>query len=248
MSRSLGQVVATERALRQKDNAVGSDVKKNLAKEGLTLGSVKEYVPDAGDNAPAADLLPTEYVEVQQKVEDGLKLAKQYSVAAMDVVATKDRTNTQAEADVIVDGDTLIPRVPISHLLWLENYLTEWRGFLAVLPILSPARSWEKDQESGLYRSRPEQRPRTLKKVVPLVLHPGTDKHAPQATTTSEEVHVGVFTTTHLSGAITGARKRQLLDNLDKVLLAVKDAIAVANRTPAVEVHEGETILSFILG
>jgi len=248
MSRSLGQVVATERAIRQKDNAVGSEVKKLLAKEALTLGSVKDYLPDAGDNAPVADQLPTEYTEVQQKVEDGLKLAMKYSVAAMDVVATKDRTNTAAVADVIVDGEVFIPKVPISHLLWLENYLTEWRGFLAVLPVLNPSRKWDLDEGSGLYRARPEERPRTLKKVIPLVLHPGTDKHAPQATTTSEEVHVGTYVTTHLSGAITEQRKRQLLDKLDKVLLAVKDAIAVANRTTADEVHEGETILSYILG
>jgi hypothetical protein len=246
-AKTLGQVIAVERTLRQRDNDMGSQIKKELAKEPNTLGQVKTYTPD-DDNAPQADRLPTQYVEVQHRVDDDLRLAVQYAVPAIDVAATKDRTNTRADADVILDGEVLIPKVPISHLLWLEHYLAEWRGFLAALPVLTATRSWTYDEGARVHRARPEITARNLKDTVPLVLHEGNERHAPQVTTKNKETHVGTYETTVLSGAIPESRKRQLIDRCNLLEVAVKDAVARANRTPVTEVHEGQTIMEYILG
>lgn len=244
MSRTLAHVVMNERAIRQRDNAEGSAIKNMLAKEALTLGSVKTYRPKDDDG----EQLPTEHEVVQRKVEDDLLTAARYSVAAMDIVATKDMTNTTAYADIVVNGTVMVAKVPIGHLLWLEDYLTEWRGFLAVLPVLNPTKKWTFNPDDGIWRSDPEERDRNLKRPRALVLHEGTDRHAPQATTYIEETPVGRYSTVMLSGAISEARKRELLDKVDAVRLAVKSAIAEANKTTAIEVTEGQVIMDFILG
>ena len=246
-AKTLGQVIAVERTLRQRDNEEGSRIKRELSKEPLTLGQVKTYTPD-DDNAPQAERLPTQYQEVQHRVLDDLRLAAQYAVPAINAAATKDRTNTHAEADVIVNGETLLPKVPISHLLWLEHYLAEWRTFLGTLPVLAATKVWEWDRDSRVFRARPEITARNLKTTEPLVLHPGTDKHPPQVSTVNKETHVGTYETTVLSGAIPESVKRELIDRCSALEVAVKDAVARANRTPVTEVHEGTTILDYILG
>jgi hypothetical protein len=246
-ARTLGQVIAVERTLRQADNEQGSRIKKELAREPMTLGAVKTYTPD-DDNAPQSDRVPTQYVEVQHRVDDDLLLAMQYAVPAIDAAATKDRTNTVAEADIMLDGVMFLPKVPISHLLWLEHYLAEWRGFLSSLPTLTATKAWTWDEDSRVYRARPEVTARNLKTTEPLVLHPPTDKHPAQTTTVNRETHVGTYENTVLSGAIPEARKRQLIDRCLELEVAVKDAVARANRTPVTEVHEGATILEYILG
>jgi hypothetical protein len=165
----------------------------------------------------------------------------------MDVVATKDRTNQNANADLIVDGEVMIASVPVSHLLWLEDYLAEWRKLLAVLPVLNPTRNWTPDKGRAIYVSDTEETSRFLKKTVPLVLHPGNDRHAPQAQPIVEETEVGKYAATELSGAVLESRKKQLLANADVLQAAVKDGIARANQTVAVEVTEGELLLTRLL-
>lgn len=249
--RTLGQVIAVERTLRKEDNDNGAAVLHGLT-EARTLGGVKEFFwdqenPSAEDIAKMTAFTTPQHQRVQAKVEDGLREMRRYSEAAMDIVATKDRTNTTAVADIIIGDTLLLAKVPVSHLLWLENYITEWRAGLAKLPVVSPLYTWNEDDD--LLKADGGEVPRTSKEIVPLVLHPGTDKHAPQATTVTRDLRIGRVVSTLHSGAIRSTRKRDLLDRCDMMLVAIKDAIARANRTIAIEVHgEGKAILDFILG
>jgi hypothetical protein len=243
--RTLGQLIAVERAVRQQDNEHGSQI-KHVGKESTVTGLSKIY--KATNEHEQFRLPPPQFTEVQRRIEDLLDEARKYSVSAMDAVASKDRTNQSANADVLIDGDVFLPQVPMSHLLWLENYLGEWKGYLASLPTLKPDKTWEYDSAQRFYRSRPEVQNTTRKETRALVLHAPTDKHPAQTTTVVEDIQVGTVETVTLSGAIPESRKKELLDRLTTLLLAVKDAIAVANRTPVVEVHEGEKVLGFILG
>lgn len=249
MTRTLAQVIAVERRLRQQDNDKGREIRTSLS-ETRVSGVLTEYKPDAEeDTLPASERGTIQYQVVQARVEEGLQLARKYSELAIDAVATKDSTNCEAKAGVIVDGTELISAAPVSHLLWLENYLQEWRAFLAGLPVLTSTKSWKLDTEDGLHKAAPEIVPRTSKRPVPLVLHPGTDKHPPQVTTYQEDVKIGrKFTTAH-SGAIPESRKRELLERCDKLIMAVRDATARANQTPVTEIEgEGAKLLGYILG
>ncbi len=246
MARTLAQLIMTERTVRKIDNDRGSEIRNALAKETSTLGQVKQYKPDNEPQNPN-EIVPPVVTVVQHRVEDDLDTAMRYAVAAMDATATKDTANCHAAADLVVDDTVLVPKVPISHLLWLEGYLQEWQAFLAMLPVLSPAREWTYDANARHHRSVPEEQVKTSKETVPLVLHPGNDKHPPQAERLIQDVRIGKTVTTVLSGAISAQRKTELLDRMSAVLLGVKDAIARANRTEVAEVAEGQAILGYIL-
>jgi hypothetical protein len=250
MSRTLSQVIGVLTAVRQKDNDMGTELKKKVQSETLTTGLSKVYTPDADpDEEGARGILtarqPNSYKAVAVRVEDALKEAMEYSVPAMDAVATNDKTNQVASADIVVNGTPLARDVPISHLLWLEKYLGEWRKFIALLPTLDPTKNWTLDD--GVYKSDTVKQGSFVKEVVPLVLHPGTDKHPPQVQAIEKSVHVGEYANTSLSGAVYDSRKKELLDRADLLIRAVKDAAARANQTLAIEVREGEAILGFLL-
>jgi hypothetical protein len=244
--RTLGQLIAVERALRQEDNNHGSRLKHG-AKESLFTGEVRTYKSHS-ENPPPSEHWPAQYKELQRRVEDDLDEARQYAVPAMNIVASKDATNTIAKADVIVRGNTLLRDVPVSHLLWLEKYLTEYRGYFTALPVNKPDKEWTWSETERLWRSRLEETPRTDKVLSGVTLHPGSDKHPPVVQAVTKDVPIGLYQTIVLSGAISASRKKELLDKITEVILAVKDAIAVADRTPVVEVREGDAIFKFILG
>ena len=50
------------------------------------------------------------------------------------VLATQDFANCQAKANVVVDGQTILKEVPVTHLLFLEKQLVDLRTFIDGLP------------------------------------------------------------------------------------------------------------------
>jgi hypothetical protein len=247
-ARTLGQVIAVERATRQQDNNIGAELLKLLPKEEHFKGLRMTY--RHFDEAEAErNAVPDEYQAVHLRVEDVLDEIAEYSSAALDITATKDRTNCDARADIIIDGVVIVPEVPISHLLFLQDYFTEWGKTVKAVPVLNPARNWTPvNGEPGLFAAEPEKVTRKLKNEEALELYPATKEHPAQVKTTIRETPVGEKTTTMLSGAVTSQRKKELLTNLHKLLLAVKDAIARANRAPVTEISEGEDLMKFLLG
>ena len=248
MAKTLAQVVGVEKHLRKKDNEVGSDLKKRVQVPSLVTGRTKTFRPK-DDNLPPEQYGHDEYQQVALTVEDALKEAGGYSAAALNVIATKDRTNQVATANVEFRSAVLLRDVPISHLLFLENYLIEWRTFLFVLPVLDPTRKWEEDDgRQGLWKSAIEVTDRNLPSKVPVVLYPHTDKHPAQVQLVDQAVHVGWFDNQILSGAVTRDRKKHLLDNCDELISAVKDAVARANKTEAIEeAQEGPALMAALL-
>ena len=252
-TRTLAQVAGTMTGVRQKDNDFGAEMRKELLKEALTTGHNKVYTPDADDSEEGARSIltarqPNSYKAVTLTVPAALREMTQYAIPAMDAVATADATNQHANADVILpDGTVLLNNVPVSHLLWLGGtYLPEVRKSIALLPTLDPTKNWTL-RDGGIYESDVVTQGSFVKDVVPLVLHPGNDKHPPQVQPIEKQVHVGEYANTSLSGAIYASRKKELLDRFDMVISAIRDAAARANHTPAVEVREGEELLKFLL-
>ena len=251
--RKLAQLVGTITNIRQQDDAIGTELKKKVQSETLTTGLIQKHVPlemltDEQRRGMLLGTQPDVYKKVALTVPDALRQAMDYSVLAIDAVASNDRTNQTANADVILppDGTILLANVPVSHLLWLSKYLGEWRKFISVLPVLNPTKEWTLG-DSGVYWGNTEKKVSATKKIVPLVLHPGNDKHAPQTQPVEDTIPTGHYETTALSGAVYASRKRELLDRFDMTIGAVNDAVARANQVPVVEAQEGEALLSFLL-
>lgn len=247
--RTLSQVIAVLRHTRQKDNDEGSKIKKIFAKSELFEGSIKTYQPKDED-APLEERVPNQEVAARFGAEDLLRQTEKYSIPAINTTATQDRTNCDAAADIVVGDTTIATKVPISHLLWLEDYLTELKNSLTPIPTLDAARRWvpASGRQWLFETAEPEVTVRDMKEEVPLVLHPGTDKHPPQVKTIMKATPIGTFSKTYFSGAVTEDRKRQILDRMHQIQAAVKDARERANRTQTIEeTSEGQNIWAFLL-
>lgn len=252
-ARTLGQVAGVMMHIRQQDGDAGKVLQKKVQSEALTTGMTKVFTPksetaDEHESAMLKARHPDKYKAVALTVKTALEEAAGYAIQALDVTATADKANQSASADVIVGGEVLIPGVPVSHLLWLGGtYLGELRKFIALLPVLDPTKEWH-PADGGIYETTPEVIAANDKELVPITLHDGNDKHPPQVQLVQkDQVYVGKYTSKSLSGAIRESRKKELLDRMDTLIAAVKDAAARANQTPVTEVSEGEAIFGFLL-
>ena len=243
---TLSQVVGRLRVAREANNRAGTALRNGL-KEGHVTGMNRSFLPD-DEEKRLLQKNANEIKAVPVKVDQSLTEDAAISAEALDWMLTQDTANCAAKADLIVDGATLLENVPVSSLLALEKYFSEYKKvILENLPILDPARNWTWDAEQGVWKSDKEQTGAFVRTKVPLVLHQGTDKHPPQAIPDDREIHIGVWDTVIPSGAIPETRKRLLLRRADRLIAGCKEAVAVANHTPAQKITGGKALFDFIL-
>jgi hypothetical protein len=184
--------------------------------------------------------LPGEVNYPQVVVEDLFPRVATVLGRLFNLQFTQDMTNGQARADIEVDGNVLLPDVPVTYMLFLEKQLTDLRTFIAKLPKLDPAEKWTRNDESGdsWYESEPAATVRTKKNPRQFVkwAPPSPEyKQEAQVEILSEDIPQGTWTTVKLCGAVPGARVVELLDRVDRLIDAVKVARERANAAPAIE-------------
>lgn len=239
----LNQIVAIEKGVKAKATRQLTDAHRSLARKDLLVGLARRYEPlDADD----LEVLPDEGTKVQVHTDQVIEGVEATLKRLWDVVATKDWANTEARADVVVDGVTLIDDAPVTFLLWLEKQLADVRTFVDGLPTLDPGIEWRWDANSGAYRAAEEKKKRTKKTLKVIELSPATDKHPAQVTTVNEDVIVGWWHETKFSGAVAEEDKRDTLERVDKLAAAVKFAREEANGHAVVDVHVAETVLDYL--
>ena len=242
MPRSLGEVVAVEKAARQRANKEAGEVHKLAQKEVVLTGLSRTYVPFADDGVR----LPAEGNSVQENTTNLLTRFAAALSPALDLAAAKDEANTQARGDVVVDGDVILSQLPVSHLLFLEHQLADVHTFIAALVTRDPAKAWTLNSQTGNWEAAPVSTARNERHEVPIVLYEATKEHAAQVKTTAVEQAVGTWTNVALSGAISESRKRELLARVDKLTDAVKTARERANQTLASDVRVGEAVFGYL--
>lgn len=221
----LNQVVAVEKSVKSKAQQDLTAAYHNLQKSALLSGISRSYQPKDDDG----DVLPSENTRVQVTAENALEDAENSLVRLLDVTATKDYANTQAKADVVVDGTVLVEAAPVPYLLFLEKQLQDVRTFVSKLPVLDPAENWTFDPNAGAYRADTVESVRTKKVPRNHVKAEATDKHPAQVELYYEDVVVGKWATTKFSGAVPAQRVNELLERVEKVQTAVKFAREEAN-------------------
>ena len=161
------------------------------------------------------NLQPDVYKAVALTVPDALKRAMEYAVPAVDAVATNDATNQHANASVILpDGTELLKNAPGKPPLVAGEVPHGMAQVHLRPPGARPHEELDREGQRHL-REHPRGRGSTARKVIPLLLHPGTDKHAPQVQPLEYDlIATGHYTTVALSGAVAPSRKRELLDRL----------------------------------
>lgn len=196
------------------------------------------------DAAAQARTLPT---TVQETLEYTLKFWAQ----AEDVILQKNITNQRAVADIVIGDSVLAKDVPVDELLGLETRLETLRQVMDGMPTLPASVSCSPDTTSGRKGSWkadvPEVTTKTEKVMVPVVLYEATKEHPAQVKEVASDKVVGRFTNIALYGAATSAQKAEVIERIDALAVAVKQARMRANSVDADKSTIGNKITSFIL-
>jgi hypothetical protein len=239
----LNQVIAVEKSAREAHNKEKTALHRKSSTPGLFNGLTKVYTKkdDDGEDFPA------EKVKVQARVDDVIREFCASHVDALNVVATKDYGNQDASADVMVNGAVIIKDAPVTYLLFLEKELVDFKTFVMSLPELDESLEWSWDEEQSLWRSDEITTHKTKKVQKPIVLYPHSVEHPAQTEMITEDMVVGHWATTKLSGAIPVPEKRRLADKVTLLQRAVKYAREEANSTKVPNMKVGKPVMDFLL-
>jgi hypothetical protein len=191
--------------------------------------------------------VPGESKRVQIRAGEALLEAVQLWTRQWDVTAAVDYTNCETRADVIVGDQVLIKGAPATYLLWLEKQLVDLHTFVAKLPVLDPAEDWRWDDNADAYASATSTTRSTRKEPRNHVRAEATEKHPAQVDVYMEDVTVGYWDNTKLSGAIEGGRRKTLLARIGELQAAVKVAREQANMTAAVDPKPAAGVFAWLL-
>ncbi len=193
----------------------------------------------------------SEVKPIVETVPKKLKYASGKVEKYLDLLATKDKTNSNATADMIVDGEVLFSDMPGTFYLTLESKLKELRTVYENIPTLDPGIDWVGSPADGkdVYVVRePIVSFRGEKQLVTKIVVQATEHHPAQYEKWNEDKTVARIETTKKSAMLTPSDKSTMLANLDTLLQAAKKARQRANGTEVEKVKVGKKIFEYIHG
>jgi hypothetical protein len=240
----LNQVLAIEKGVKSRVTAETSELYKIAQKPALFNGLVKTY-RKINDDDPD---LPQEKQRVQYTVDALIRRDAALLTELMDTTARRDWTNTVAKADIVIDGKVLVAGVPATYLLFLEKQLLDIRAMAEALPVLDEAETWKEDANSGLRVTDAVSTQRSKKIQRPLVLYNATPEHPAQTQIITEDVLAGFWDTVKMSGAMPKPKKQALVERVETLTKAVKEAREAANMAEVVEPPAvGNALFTYLL-
>lgn len=241
----LNQIIALANGEKSRKQSAFSKIYQTLKVDALFAGISKRYVPFEEDPSGASNLPPDDKA-IQTTVAAMIDESKEVLESMFNIIATQDIANCDAKANVVVDDKIILPKVPVTHLLFLEKQLIDLHTFVAAIPTLDPAESWTYDKATGYHRSEPKKTVRTKKVPKNHVKTEATDKHPAQVDVYTEDVPQGTWTTTYLSGAMSLPRKKELLEKIRNLDQAIKLAREEANSIDVQKSDLGSKLLTYI--
>jgi hypothetical protein len=238
----LNQIIAVEKSVKSQSFQELTEAHHALQKPTLLSGISRTYRPKDEEG----EVLPPESTRVQVRGEEILRQTAAVLTKLFDVTATKDWTNCKAMADVVVDGNVLLARVPATYLLFLEKQLVDLHTFVKKLPVLDPAETWSFDAAAGCYATEPTQTVKTKKVPRNHVKAEATEKHPAQVEVYYEDVIIGYWRTVKFSGALPAKQVNDMLERVEKLQQAVKFAREEANNADVDEQKLGEKVFHYL--
>lgn len=240
----LNQVLAIEKGIKSDSYSAMSELHKINQKAAAFAGFTRNYqsLNDDGDK------LPAESKKVEYVATEVLKQARKLHTSLLNIIARKDWTNTEAKADVVVDGNAILKDVPVPYLLFLEKQMSDLHDLVDKMPVLDTAEDWALDANTGLSKAPEVKTHRTKKVEKPIVLYNATPEHPAQTKVISEDVIEGYWTAVKVSGALQRPVKLEMLERIDKLAQAVKIARESANmQDERVSPDVGTAIYDYVL-
>lgn len=238
----LHQLLAILQSAKSKALADKTAVYQTVQKQHLFNGLSRTYQPleDGGY------VYPMEGNNIQESGGQCIQRFIEASKEHIDLCARQDWTNTQASADVILDGVVILKAVPVQHLLYLEKQITDIQTFIKSLPLLDPTKTWEYDSNRGCYVSSPKTTTKTKKNTTFLTVAEATDKHPAQVREVTRDDIEGTWTTVDFSGALPKEEVDQYLKNTQALLQAILIAREEANKKEVIPINTSDKIFETI--
>lgn len=241
----LNQIIAVEKGIKNRANETVTQLYHAVQKPALFSGLRKTYKPvnDEGER------FPEQRQNVQFVYSDVLKGLKESKSELMKITARKDWTNSEATADVSIDGTVILSDVPVVYLLFLEKQLQDIRTVIANMPLRDPTEDWVQGSD-GISRSKePVETIKTKKEERPIVLYEATEKHAAQTQLITKDVTIGSWEEIKFSGAISKTERDELLARAETFYQAVKQARQEANMADEIPSPDvGRAVFDYIYG
>lgn len=224
-------------------------------KSDLYEGMTRTYRPKNDDG----DQLPAENKNIQVNADTALNEVVNAVSRDWNLMATVDAGNQRAVADLLVPtgektlaGEDVQFRVlrdvPATFLLYLARELDDVYTFIKKMPTLDPAVHWNYDEAVAAFVAEPVTTFRSKKVLKNHVLYEATDRHPAQVQTFTEDIVDGLWTVVRRSGALPLERKALLLQRVDALRLAVKEARERANTVEVEDRDVARPIFDFLLG
>lgn len=243
MATKLHQLIAVERGgLEGRAKRRLTDLNRLLGTPAVLSGLTRRHE----SSIDGEDSLPGETTLVQVKVPDVLAEMATLMSRVYDVAVSKEASNAEAKADVVIDGEILLDNMPVGGLLFLEKRLDDIRTIITNLPVLDPAEEWMQDGQLGVWRTPDVKRVSTRKVAKPLELAPATERHAAQVQLVQEDIRTGIWTQVKYSGAVPMSARAGMLSRIEKLIAAVKIAREAANEVEVVDKQVGNTIFNYV--
>jgi hypothetical protein len=237
----LNQVIAVLQTVKANATKAKTAVYHLIQKTALFQGISRNFQPVDEDGF----VYPPENQALQMRAEELLTQFEQACTELFNLSATQDWSNSQAKADIVVDGTTILREVPVSYLLFLEKQLTDIKTFISSLPVLDNSETWVYDQQQECFATEPKFTTKTKKIMKPVVLYEATKEHPAQVKESFEDVPEGTWRTVKFSGAISQARQNELLRRIDKL---TQEVIFAREQANSLEVTQQNQVARSIFG
>jgi hypothetical protein len=239
----LHQLNAIIGSIRSQDQTIWDKAQAALRNQKAMTGRSRVYTPkDDGE-----DKLPAEYQKVQLVAADVTELAARAHAVQLDAELTQDTANTQARADLVVEGVTIASDVPVSALLRLEARLVTVASFVRAIPVQDQSEDWAWDANRRAYASAPVTTVKTKKVPRASVLVDPTQFHRAEIREWAEDVLTGTWETTELTGTMPEAARQEIIRRVGALTVAVKAAREAANTIDVTDRKIGTAIFDYLL-
>lgn len=240
----LNQIIAILPSVKAEATKAKTTTHRILEKTDLFNGLSRTYEPREEEGY----VYPSETQPVQLKYTDILNRFANDCKKLFDDAATQDWANSQAKADIVVDGNVILKDAPVSYLLFLEKQLADIKTFVTAIPERDINEEWKLDEDRGFWVTEPRYTTKTKKITKPITLYEATKEHPAQVTTVSEDVVEGKWKAVKFTGAISKTQKDELLEKVRKVTEAVIFAREEANSIQVEQKKVAQPLFNYLFG
>lgn len=245
----LHELLAVETALEGQANKCRTELAATFEKKRHLFEEKRTTFTPNGEGQSAVIEVQS---DLQSTVRKELAWLAAHLTKSLDASYQVAEANTQARADVVLEGTELplLVGLPATALLELEKRMTEIGDLVKAIPTLDPAKGFAPDSQRGpgTFKAREVVKVRTKKTAKVLVKYEATKEHPAQTEMVMEDVPVGQIQEQEWSGLITPAEKSDLINRVEILGRAIRRARSRANEQ---KVESGKAIagnlLSYIL-